>query len=177
MRIAYVSVLFAAFLVAAPAARAQSLEPPVAPVASGQLTVEAIIERMNKAEQTVLARLRTYHPLMEVYLQNLALDEARGWLPNDDNYFLGQFYLEDEVPSLRAFGQTKKLRGLVSRVVGGGGVPFIADGFAAMAAPDWRVLDSGRYEFKYVRREFLGEARCFVFDVKPITDGKGKGKA
>jgi hypothetical protein len=41
-----------------------------------------------------------------------------------------------------------------------------------MVAPDWRVLERKRYEFKYVRREFLGESRCFVFDVRPLRDGK-----
>jgi len=41
-----------------------------------------------------------------------------------------------------------------------------------MVAPDWQVLDRTRYEFTYVRREFLGESRCFVFDVKPMRDGK-----
>jgi len=41
-----------------------------------------------------------------------------------------------------------------------------------MVAPDWRVLERERYEFKFVRREFLGESRCFVFDVKPLRDGK-----
>jgi hypothetical protein len=47
------------------------------------------------------------------------------------------------------------------------------DAFAAMVAPDWRTLDRKRYEFTYVRREFLGESRCFVFDVRPLRDGKG----
>ena len=41
-----------------------------------------------------LARLKTYHPLMEVYLQNLAPDETRGWVPTDDNYYLGQFFFD-----------------------------------------------------------------------------------
>src|SRR5262249_45999004 len=43
-------------------------------------------------------------------------------------------------------------------------------------SPDWRMLDRKRYEFKYVRREFLGESRCFVFDVKPLGQGKKNEK-
>src|SRR5262249_28938115 len=39
-------------------------------------------------------------------------------------------------------------------------------------APDWRLLDRKRYDFKFVRREFLGEARCFVLDVKPKGDAR-----
>jgi hypothetical protein len=41
-----------------------------------------------------------------------------------------------------------------------------------MVAPDWRGLDRKRYAFTFVRREFLGESRCFVFDVRPLRDGK-----
>jgi hypothetical protein len=40
-----------------------------------------------------------------------------------------------------------------------------------MAAPDWKGLDRSRYQFTFVRREFLGEARAFVFDVKPLRNG------
>jgi hypothetical protein len=50
--------------------------------------------------------------------------------------------------------------------------PSLGDAFAAMVAPDWRGLDRTRYAFTYVRRGFLGESRCFVFDVKPLRDGK-----
>jgi hypothetical protein len=31
-------------------------------------------------------------------------------------------------------------------------------------------FDAGHYSFEYVRREFLGEVRCFVFDVRPKPD-------
>jgi hypothetical protein len=40
-----------------------------------------------------------------------------------------------------------------------------------MAAPDWKGLDRSRYQFTFVRREFLGEARTFVFDVRPLRSG------
>ena len=36
-----------------------------------------------------------------------------------------------------------------------------------MAAPDWKSMDRARYDFKLVRREFLGEVRTMVFDVVP----------
>jgi len=131
----------------------------------GQFKVDDIIDRMSEAERAVLVRLRTFHPLIEVYIQNLAPDETRGWVPTDDNYFLGQFNFEG-TPKLRPIG--RKQRGLISRVI----APSLGDAFASMVAPDWRVLERKRYEFKYVRREFLGESRCFVFDVRPLRDGR-----
>jgi hypothetical protein len=139
------------------------------PSRAGQVTADDIIDRMSKAERAVLERLKTSHPLMEVYIQNVAPDEARGWVPADDNYFLGQLQVDDE-PTLRPFGQREEKRGVMLRIMSN--PRNLGDAFAAMAAPDWQVLDRKRYEFTYVRREFLGESRCFVFDVRPLRDGK-----
>jgi peptidase M48-like protein len=132
------------------------------------VTANDVVDRMSQAERAVLVRLKTYHPLIEVYIQNLAPDEARGWVPTDDNYFLGQLKF-DEAPSLRPFGQ-KEPRGVMLRIRSR--APSMGDAFAAMVVPDARVLDRKRYEFKYVRREFLGESRCFVFDVKPLREAR-----
>ena len=175
MRLARLPLLLAALL--APAftasiARAQANDQKVptaqTPSRAGQVKADDIIDRMSKAERAVLERLRTSHPLMEVYIQNVAPDEARGWVPTDDNYFLGQLQFDDG-PTLRPFGQREQ-RGVMLRLISD--PPNLGDAFAAMVAPDWRVLDRKRYEFTYVRREFLGESRCFVFDVRPLRDGK-----
>ena len=38
-------------------------------------------------------------------------------------------------------------------------------------------LDRSHYQFDYVRREFLGDVRCVVFDVTPLPkSGKGRFK-
>jgi len=44
---------------------------------------------------------------------------------------------------------------------------FIPVGFAQMAVIDSKAFDRAHYDFKFVRREFLGELRCLVFDVSP----------
>lgn len=180
MRLARLPLLLAALLapaVTASIARAQANDQKVPtaqmPSRAGQAEANDIIDRMNRAELVVLERLRTSHPLMEVYIQNVAPDEARGWVPTDDDYVLGQLRFDD-VPTLRPFGEREErglmLRGVVLRILSK--PPRLGDAFAAMVAPDWRVLDRKRYEFTYVRREFLGESRCFVFDVRPLREGK-----
>jgi hypothetical protein len=161
MRLACLPLLLAALL--APVVTAAQT-----PGRAGQAQADDIIDRMSKAERAVLERLRTLHPLMEVYIQNVAPDEARGWVPTDDNYFLGQLQFDDG-PTLRPFGQSEQ-RGVMLRILSK--PPNVGDAFAALVAPDWGVLDRKRYEFTYVRREFLGESRCFVFDVRPLRDGK-----
>src|SRR5262245_27905963 len=114
MRLTRLPLLLAALL--APAlmasnarAQANDQKAPTAQTSSraGQVTADAIIDRMSKAERAVLERLKTSHPLMEVYIQNVAPDEARGWVPTDDNYFLGQLQFDD-APTLRPFGQKEE---------------------------------------------------------------------
>ncbi|HLG58184.1 MAG TPA: M48 family metalloprotease, partial [Vicinamibacterales bacterium] len=175
MQLARLPLLLAALLapaVTASIAHAQAKDQKVptaqTPSRAGQVAADDIIDRMSRAESAVLERLRTSHPLMEVYIQNVAPDEARGWVPTGDDYFLGQLQFDD-APTLRPFGQ-KEQRGVMLRLISN--PPNLGNAFAAMAAPDWRVLDRKRYEFTYVRREFLGESRCFVFDVRPLRDGK-----
>jgi hypothetical protein len=153
-----------------PAVLGQSPEPPQ----TVQMKIDDITDRMNKAEAGLVVRMRMYHPIMEVYIQNLVPDEQLGWSPSQDEYFLGQFDLGENAPRLRPLSQMKRSPGLLARLPGAGkGAHYLPDGFAAMAAPDWRLLDRGRYEFKFVRREFLGEARCYVFDVKPRRGSEG----
>jgi Peptidase family M48 len=175
MRFARLPLLLAALLagavtpsIARAQANGQRVPTAQTPSRAGQAEADDIIDRMSTAERAVLERLRTSHPLMEVYIQNVAPDEARGWVPTDDNYFLGQLQFGDG-PTLRPFGQ-KVERGVMLRILSR--PPNLGDAFAAMVAPDWRVLDRKRYDFTYVRREFLGESRCFVFDVRPLREGK-----
>ena len=44
---------------------------------------------------------------------------------------------------------------------------FIPASFAQMAVVDANGFDRAHYDFKFIRREFLGEVRCLLFDVSP----------
>jgi hypothetical protein len=151
----------------ATSAGAQSVNP-----GGDELNVADVIDRMNRAETALFQRLKTYHPLVEAYIQHLVPDQQLGWVPARDDYFLGQFDFADR-PRLRQLGQERKQTNRVSRWNPVNGGRLLPDGFAAMAAPDWKGLDRSRYQFTFVRREFLGEARTFVFDVRPLRGGDG----
>ena len=56
---------------------------------------------------------------------------------------------------------------MVHRIPGPSHTEFIPVGFAQMAVIDAKAFDRAHYDFKFVRREFLGEVRCLVFDVSP----------
>jgi hypothetical protein len=48
-------------------------------------------------------------------------------------------------------------------------------GFSWMVYADRTDFDREHYDFRYARREFLGDVRCLVFDVTP-KKGSGKGR-
>jgi len=52
---------------------------------------------------------------------------------------------------------------------------FLPRGFLQMIYLDENDFDLQHYKFDYVKREFLGEVRCLVFDVTPL-DHSGKGR-
>jgi len=53
----------------------------------------------------------------------------------------------------------------------------VPEGFLQMIYVDTNGFDRQHYQFDYVRREFLGEVRCLVFDVTPLPkSGRGRFK-
>jgi hypothetical protein len=53
---------------------------------------------------------------------------------------------------------------------------FLPDGFLQMIFIDTSGFDKQHYKFDYVRREFVGEVRCLVFDVTPADKKESKGR-
>lgn len=135
------------------------------PVDAPQLTVDYIMQRANEAERMVIANVRDFRPIIEVYIQNSAPDDKAGVVPTQDTYFLGRFSWRER-PRLETLSGGKDNPRVPEKAVKELG--YLPDGFAATAAPDWDLLSPARYKFTFVRREFLGEARCFVVDVTPV---------
>jgi len=133
------------------------------------MTLDEFVNRITRSESALIARMRAYHPLVEVYVQNLAPDPRTGTVPTKDEYFLGQFDGQDG-PKLTPLSPNKGSFSQGALLTRPFSTQYLPDGFAATAVPDWRVLDRQRYEFIFVRREFVGEARCLVFDVRPRGD-------
>jgi hypothetical protein len=126
-------------------------------------TVDRVVEREHKFVET----MRRMHPLAETYIQNLHEDNDHNVEPVNDQYFLGRVDLTDG-PRDSVF--QKHHQGFLHHAVhpfsGALTTRFLPQGFAQMA-----ILDSdfqkSNYHFTFVRREFLGEARCIVIDVQP----------
>jgi hypothetical protein len=140
------------------------------PVSEDQV-IDQIIER----EHALISFLSNRKPIVETYLQNLAPDAKLGAVPKEDHYFLGRLDMgesierRDFLASQASF--QKSLMGGVTKLFR---IQYQPMGFSWMVFADRQNFDRAHYDFKYVRREFLGEVRCVVFDVKPKT-GVGKG--
>jgi len=112
--------------------------------------------------------LQTRTPVVETYLQNLALDPALGPVPQDDKYFLGRMDLSSTIDRK---DYIKDDRSMEKHLLGGFSKLFKVQyqplGFSWMIFADRNDFDRQHYDFRYVRREFLGDVRCLVFDVTP----------
>lgn len=134
--------------------------------------VDRLLDRIVEREKTFLDSARKRTPIIETYIQETpepALAEER---PNKDHYFLGRFRLGEalgyetliersDAPPQKTgawpFHSSQKNRAMT----------FLPRGFAQMAVIDLQDFNRQTYNFEYVRREFLGEVRCLVFDVSP----------
>ena len=138
-------------------------------------SIDQVVDRIVTQEKAEMQMLRQYSPLVETYIQMMRPDPKLGPVPAGDRYFLGKAQLANGV-DLEAFaadggGVRHKLSGISSVFT----VEFLPRGFLQMIYLDTNGFDQQNYRFDYVRREFLGDVRCFVFDVTPMVNA-GKGR-
>lgn len=152
-------------------ARAAAAEPPQV------RTMDQVIDRVITNENRLNQQIRQYSPLVETYIQNLKPDKELGEVPAGDRYFLGRADFSKGV-SLVSLSDTSGRGKKVFTSVGNFfsfAMQFLPDGFLQMIFIDTNGFDKQHYKFDYVRREFLGEVRCLVFDVSPLDkDRKGR---
>ncbi len=141
------------------------------------VTMDQVVDRFIDREHGLMKVLALRTPVVETYLQNLKADAQLGAVPSADHYFLGRMDMGETVDRkdyLKDDGH-----GMETRLMGGFQKLFKMQyqpmGFSWMVYADRSDFDRSHYEFRYVRREFLGDIRCLVFDVTPLkTAGKGR---
>src|SRR5258707_9941295 len=149
-----------------------------APVPAEQArTMSDVIDRVITNENRASQQIRQYSPLVETYIQNLKPDKDLGYVPAGDKYFLGRADFSKGVTLVSLTdtnGKGKKIFGSIGNFFSFA-LQFVPDGFLQMIFIDTNWVDKQHYKFDYVRREFLGEVRCLVFDVTP-QEKSGKGR-
>jgi len=148
------------------------------PLAGAQtLTMNDVVDRFIQREHELMKALATRTPVVETYLQNLTADPQLGAVPSEDHYFLGRMDMGETVDRKDYLKDQDK--SMETRLMGGFNKLFKVQyqplGFSWMVYADRADFDRSHYDFRYVRREFLGDVRCLVFDVTPKKDS-GKGR-
>jgi hypothetical protein len=140
-------------------------------------TMDQVVDRFIEREHGLMKALSNRTPVVETYLQNLTADPQLGPVPSEDHYFLGRMDMGESVDRKDYLKEQEK--GMESRLMGGVNKLFKVQyqplGFSWMVYADRTDFDRSHYEFHYIRREFLGDVRCLVFDVTP-KKGSGKGR-
>jgi Peptidase family M48 len=140
-------------------------------------TMDQVVDRFIEREHGLMKALSNRTPVVETYLQNLTADPQLGPVPSEDHYFLGRMDMGETVDRKDYLKEQDK--GMETRLMGGFHklykVQYQPTGFSWMVYADRTDFDRSHYEFHYIRREFLGDVRCLVFDVTP-KKGSGKGR-
>ena len=156
-------------------APAQTLAPP--PTVPAPTTMDQVVNLFIEREHGLIKALANRTPVVETYLQNLTADAQLGPIPSEDHYFLGRLDMGESVDRKDYLKEQDK--NMQSRLLGGFQklykVQYQPMGFSWMVYADRTDFDREHYDFRYVRREFLGDVRCLVFDVTPkAKSGRGR---
>jgi hypothetical protein len=138
--------------------------------------MDQVVDRFIDREHGLMKMLSSRTPVVETYLQNLSADPQLGPVPSEDHYFLGRMDMGETVDRK---DYLKSQEGMEIRLMGGFHklfkVQYQPMGFSWMVYADRTDFDREHYDFHYIRREFLGDVRCLVFDVMPKKNS-GKGR-
>ena len=138
--------------------------------------VEKLLDRIVGRENVFLAAIAARTPLAETYIQEGPEGGDASARPTKDHYFLGRVRWNGAVDYQPLVARTDAPPGksgfwlpFRSGTPKKAALTFLPRGFAQMAVLDLHDFNRRTYRFEYVRREFLGEVRCLVFDVAPLN--------
>ena len=151
-------------------------EPPTPAALPAPTTMDQVVDRFIEREHGLMKMLSNRTPVVETYLQNLTADPQLGPVPSGDHYFLGRMDMGETVDRKDYLKEKDPMQ---AKLMGGFHklfkVQYQPMGFSWMVYADRTDFDRDHYEFHYIRREFLGDVRCLVFDVTPKKNS-GKGR-
>jgi len=142
-------------------------------------TMDQVVDRVIMREKDLIKFLSPRTPIVETYLQNLKQDPQLGPIPENDHYFLGRMDLSSSIDRSDYLQDKGKEEGMEKHLLGEFTKRFKfqyqPSGFSWMIFADRNDFDRQHYDFRYARREFLGDVRCLVFDVTPKKSA-GRGR-
>jgi Peptidase family M48 len=159
----YLSCLFIALAISIPL----QAQDPASNSDAPSVSVDRVIDKAIEQERALMNRMKGMRPLIETYTQNMGLHPDLGAVPKSDKYFLGKLDLTNGTHQKSLLADSNGwISSLGQRIKQLYSVSYVPDGFAATILLG-QNFQKNLYDFTYVRREFLGEVRCLVFDVQP----------
>jgi Peptidase family M48 len=140
-----------------------------------QPTLTQVVDKIVAQEQAEVQSLRQYSPIVETYIQIMRPNKELGAVPKGDKYFLGRAELSKGVELEPLTRGTRTKRSMLASFESLFSMEFLPRGFLQMIYLDTNGFDRQHYKFDYVGREFLGEVRCLIFDLDPLSKGE-KGR-
>ncbi|MGA9528405.1 MAG: M48 family metalloprotease [Terriglobales bacterium] len=192
----WITLVLLAVSVTAAAKHKETVQPPAQDPSEAQTpmapptTMDQVVDRAVFREKNLIKFLEQRTPIVETYLQDMTQDPQMGPVPQADHYFLGRMDLRESIDRddyLADKGKDRKDKdkdkdsdeSMEKRLLGGFTKIFKFQyqplGFSWMIYADRYNFDRQHYDFHYVRREFLGDVRCIVFDITPKKDA-GRGR-
>ncbi len=180
-----ISLTFLFITLSVACAHAGRKEPRYAP--AHQLTQDqaALVERAIGREKVLIKNIQLRTPLVETYIQNTKPDVKLYQVPVSDEYMLSRvdfgkgFF--DKSFNPRQSAKHGFFKSSIASITGlskalGLDRHFSNNplGFTEMMFLDPKSFDNQHYVFSYVRREFLGSVRTWVYDVHPKVAGMGR---
>jgi Peptidase family M48 len=154
-----------------------------------QLTAEqaALVQRAIAQEKVLIKNIQLRTPLVETYIQDTRPDVKLYSVPVDDQYmlsrvdfgkgFFDKVYEPKEQAKKKGFFKSSFASiSVLSKILGLERFTYNPTGFMEMMFIDPSGFDQQHYVFSFVRREFLGSVRTWVFDVHPKANVKGMGR-
>ena len=155
-----------------------------------QLTPEqaALVQRAIAQEKVLIKNIQQRTPLVETYIQDTKPDVKLYAVPIADHYMLSRVdfgktffdktYTPKQEQARHGFfkGSFEAVTGLTKALHLDTQFTYSDTGFMEMMFLDPTGFDQQHYVFSFVRREFLGSVRTWVFDVHPKADVKGMGR-
>ena len=147
---------------------------------------QALVVKAIGQEKVLIKSIQQRTPLVETYIQDTRPDVKLYQIPVADTYMLSRvdfgkaFYDKAYQPrtasnkggwfkgSMASIMNLTKALGLDTKFT------YNPTGFMQMMFLDPSGFDTQHYQFNYVRREFLGSVRTWVFDVHPKVSGMGR---
>jgi hypothetical protein len=132
-----------------------------------------LVQKAIAQEKVTVKAIQAHTPVVQTYIQNMRPDPQLYMVPESDQYLLGRVDFgktfgdkgyETKASSHGFFkGSFKYVSGLTKSL----NISYSSTGFMDMMFLDPVSFDQQHYDFTFVRREFLGNIRTVVFDVRP----------